>query len=203
MFHDIHIGLSDFEPGSGEILSEIIGSTSRYLHDFIGSIAFYLLHAEYLLLQGRELWGDLDPVPQFSLLKPAPEHPRQVPCWITRTNQKVHDIILANLDRSPMYTGVIHGIGPRYCPSIEDKVKRFADKDSHQVFLEPEGLHVNEWYPNGISTSLPFDVQLDIVHNMPGLEHAHLLRPGYAIEYDFYDPRGLKTSMETKAIAKK
>lgn len=99
-----------------------------------------------------------------------------------------------------MYTGVIHGIGPRYCPSIEDKVKRFADKDSHQVFLEPEGLHVNEWYPNGISTSLPFDVQLDIVHNMPGLEHAHLLRPGYAIEYDFYDPRGLKTSMETKAM---
>ena len=101
----------------------------------------------------EEQWGDLDPVPQFSLLKPAPEHPRQVPCWITRTNQKVHDIILANLDRSPMYTGVIHGIGPRYCPSIEDKVKRFADKDSHQVFLEPEGLHVNEWYPNGISTS--------------------------------------------------
>ncbi len=148
----------------------------------------------------EEQWGDLDPVPQFSLLKPAPEHPRQVPCWITRTNQKVHDIILANLDRSPMYTGVIHGIGPRYCPSIEDKVKRFADKDSHQVFLEPEGLHVNEWYPNGISTSLPFDVQLDIVHNMPGLEHAHLLRPGYAIEYDFYDPRGLKTSMETKAM---
>lgn len=145
-------------------------------------------------------WGDLDPVPQFSLLNPAPEHPEQVPCWITRTNQKVHDIILANLDRSPMYTGIIHGIGPRYCPSIEDKVKRFADKDSHQVFLEPEGLNVNEYYPNGISTSLPFDVQLDIVHNMPGLEHAHLLRPGYAIEYDFYDPRALKTSMETKAM---
>ena len=122
-----------------------------------------------------------------------------MPCWITRTNQKVHDIILASLARSPMYTGVIHGIGPRYCPSIEDKVKRFADKDSHQVFLEPEGLHVNEWYPNGISTSLPFDVQLDIVHNKPGLEHAHLLRPGYAIEYDFYDPRGLKTSMEPRA----
>ena len=145
-------------------------------------------------------WGDLDPVPQFSLLKPTAEHPTQVPCWITRTNQKVHDIILANLDRSPMYTGVIHGIGPRYCLSIEDKVKRFADKDSHQVFLEPEGLHVNEYYPNGISTSLPFDVQLEIVHNMPGLEHAHLLRPGYAIEYDFYDPRALKTSMETKAM---
>ena len=144
--------------------------------------------------------GDLDPIPTFSLLRPAPEHPAQLPCWITRTNQKVHDIILANLDRSPMYTGIIHGIGPRYCPSIEDKVKRFADKDSHQVFLEPEGLSVNEYYPNGISTSLPFDVQLDIVHNMPGLEHAHLLRPGYAIEYDFYDPRGLKTSLETKEM---
>lgn len=145
-------------------------------------------------------WGDLDPVPTFSLMRPAPVHPQQMPCWITRTNSKVHDIILANLDRSPMYTGIIHGIGPRYCPSIEDKVKRFADKDSHQVFLEPEGLNVNEYYPNGISTSLPFDVQLDMVHNMPGLEHAHLLRPGYAIEYDFYDPRGLKTSMETKAM---
>ena len=144
--------------------------------------------------------GDLDPIPTFSLLRPAPQHPKQLPCWITRTNQKVHDIILANLDRSPMYTGIIHGIGPRYCPSIEDKVKRFADKDSHQVFLEPEGLTVNEYYPNGISTSLPFDVQLEIVHNMPGLEHAHLLRPGYAIEYDYYDPRGLKTSLETKEM---
>lgn len=147
-----------------------------------------------------EQWGDLDPVPSFSLMRPTPSHPKQVPCWITRTNTRVHELILANLDRSPMYTGIIHGIGPRYCPSIEDKVKRFADKDSHQVFLEPEGLSVNEYYPNGISTSLPFDVQLDMVHCMPGLEHAHLLRPGYAIEYDFYDPRALKTSMETKAM---
>ena len=149
----------------------------------------------------EEQWGDLDPVPSFSLLQPAAEHPEQRPCWITRTNQAMHDLILANLDRSPMYTGIIHGVGPRYCPSIEDKVKRFADKDSHQVFLEPEGLSVNEYYPNGISTSLPFDVQIQMVHMMPGLEHAHLLRPGYAIEYDYYDPRNLKASLETKSIA--
>ena len=145
-------------------------------------------------------WGELDPVPGFSLFLPQRPHPEQVPCWITRTNREMHDLILANLDRSPMYTGVIQGIGPRYCPSIEDKVKRFADKDSHQVFLEPEGLVVNEIYPNGVSTSLPFDVQIKMVRMMPGLEHAHLLRPGYAIEYDYYDPRGLKKSLETKAM---
>lgn len=145
-------------------------------------------------------WGELDPVPGFSLFLPQRPHPEQVPCWITRTNREMHDLILANLDRSPMYTGVIQGIGPRYCPSIEDKVKRFADKDSHQVFLEPEGLAVNEIYPNGVSTSLPFDVQIKMVRMMPGLEHAHLLRPGYAIEYDYYDPRGLKKSLETKAM---
>ncbi|MDO5530438.1 tRNA uridine-5-carboxymethylaminomethyl(34) synthesis enzyme MnmG [Sutterella sp.] len=145
-------------------------------------------------------WGDLDPVPDFSLMRPAAPHPEQRPCWITRTTREMHELILANLDRSPMYAGVIQGIGPRYCPSIEDKVKRFADKESHQVFLEPEGLHVNEWYPNGISTSLPFDVQLAMIHMMPGLENAHLFRPGYAIEYDYYDPRGLKRSLETKAM---
>ncbi len=148
----------------------------------------------------EEQWGDLDPVPVFSLMRPAIEHPRQVPCWITRTTPEMHELILANLDRSPMYAGVIRGVGPRYCPSIEDKVKRFASKDSHQVFLEPEGLNVREFYPNGISTSLPFDVQYRMVRMMPGLENAHLIRPGYAIEYDYYDPRGLKRSLETKAL---
>lgn len=148
----------------------------------------------------EEQWGDLDPVPVFSTWTPAAEHPRQMPCWVTRTTPEMHELILANLDRSPMYAGVIQGVGPRYCPSIEDKVKRFADKDSHQVFLEPEGLRVNEFYPNGISTSLPFDVQLRMVRMMPGLEHAHLLRPGYAIEYDYYDPRALMRSLETKAM---
>lgn len=148
----------------------------------------------------EEQWGDLDPVPVFSLMRPSIEHPRQVPCWITRTTPEMHELILANLDRSPMYAGVIRGVGPRYCPSIEDKVKRFASKDSHQVFLEPEGLNVREFYPNGISTSLPFDVQYRMVRMMPGLENAHLIRPGYAIEYDYYDPRGLKRSLETKAL---
>jgi tRNA uridine 5-carboxymethylaminomethyl modification enzyme len=144
--------------------------------------------------------GDLDPVPVFSVLGTAAMHPRQLPCWVTHTNAHTHDVIRGGLDRSPMYTGVIEGVGPRYCPSIEDKIHRFADKESHQIFLEPEGLTTNEFYPNGISTSLPFDVQLDLVRSMTGLESAHILRPGYAIEYDYFDPRGLKTSLETRAI---
>jgi len=144
--------------------------------------------------------GDLDPVPVFSFLGHADQHPRQVPCWITHTNSRTHDIIRSGFDRSPMFTGVIEGVGPRYCPSIEDKVNRFADKDSHQIFLEPEGLTTHEFYPNGISTSLPFDIQLAALQSMPGLEHAHILRPGYAIEYDFFDPRALKSTFETKAI---
>jgi tRNA uridine 5-carboxymethylaminomethyl modification enzyme len=144
--------------------------------------------------------GDLDPVPVFSVMGSTAMHPEQLPCWITHTNERTHDIIRGGLDRSPMYTGVIEGVGPRYCPSIEDKIHRFADKNSHQIFLEPEGLTTNEFYPNGISTSLPFDVQLELVHSMRGLENAHILRPGYAIEYDYFDPRGLKSSLETKAI---
>jgi tRNA uridine 5-carboxymethylaminomethyl modification enzyme len=145
--------------------------------------------------------GDLDPVPVFSFMGHASQHPQQVPCWITHTNERTHEIIRSGFDRSPMFTGVIEGVGPRYCPSIEDKINRFADKDSHQIFLEPEGLTTHEFYPNGISTSLPFDVQLLAVRSMRGLENAHILRPGYAIEYDYFDPRALKASFETKAIA--
>ncbi len=140
------------------------------------------------------------PVPVMSYLGSVAQHPRQVSCYITHTNEQTHEIIRGGLDRSPMFTGVIEGIGPRYCPSIEDKITRFADKASHQVFLEPEGLNTNELYPNGISTSLPFDVQVDLVRSIRGLENAHITRPGYAIEYDYFDPRGLKYSLETKAI---
>ncbi|NLR76593.1 tRNA uridine-5-carboxymethylaminomethyl(34) synthesis enzyme MnmG [Leeia aquatica] len=143
--------------------------------------------------------GD-DPAPVFSFMGSRALHPQQLPCWITHTSTATHDLIRANLDRSPMYAGVIEGVGPRYCPSIEDKVTRFADKDSHQVFLEPEGLTTHEIYPNGVSTSLPFDVQWQIIRSLPGLEQAHILRPGYAIEYDYFDPRGLKQTLETKAI---
>ena len=139
-------------------------------------------------------------MPVFSFMGSAAQHPQQVPCWITHTNARTHEIIRAGFDRSPMFTGLIDGVGPRYCPSIEDKVNRFADKDSHQIFLEPEGLTTHEVYPNGISTSLPFDVQLAAVRSMAGLESAHILRPGYAIEYDYFDPRELKASFETKSI---
>lgn len=148
----------------------------------------------------QEQPGDLDPVPVFSYLGNAAMHPRQLPCWITHTNEHTHDIIRGGLDRSPMYTGVIEGVGPRYCPSIEDKIHRFADKASHQIFLEPEGLTTNEYYPNGVSTSLPFDVQLNLLHSIKGLENAYIMRPGYAIEYDYFDPRALKTTLETKSI---
>jgi len=143
--------------------------------------------------------GD-DPAPVFSYLGSRHEHPRQVSCWITHTAERTHEIIRAALDRSPLYTGKIEGVGPRYCPSIEDKVVRFAEKASHQIFIEPEGLDTSEIYPNGISTSLPFDVQEELVHSIRGFEHAHLTRPGYAIEYDYFDPRGLHPWLETKAI---
>ncbi len=144
--------------------------------------------------------GDLDPVPVFSFMGNAAMHPRQMPCWITHTNERTHEIIRSGFDRSPMFTGKIEGVGPRYCPSVEDKINRFAGKDSHQVFLEPEGLTTNEFYPNGISTSLPFDIQYQLVRSMAGLENAHILRPGYAIEYDYFDPRGLKRNFETRQI---
>lgn len=140
------------------------------------------------------------PVPVMSVRGNAAMHPKQISCWITHTNLKTHEIIRSGFDRSPMFTGKIEGTGPRYCPSIEDKINRFADKDSHQIFLEPEGLSTNEYYPNGISTSLPFDIQLGLVRSMKGLENAHILRPGYAIEYDYFDPRNLKASLETKTI---
>ena len=147
----------------------------------------------------REQPGD-EPAPVFSFIGRRDMHPAQLPCWITQTSERTHDIIRGGLDRSPLYTGVIEGVGPRYCPSIEDKISRFADKTAHNVFLEPEGLTTHEFYPNGISTSLPFDVQLSLVRSIPGLENARILRPGYAIEYDYYDPRGLKPSLESKAI---
>ncbi|MES2424633.1 MAG: tRNA uridine-5-carboxymethylaminomethyl(34) synthesis enzyme MnmG [Pseudomonadota bacterium] len=141
-----------------------------------------------------------DSIPVFSFMGSAAQHPAQMPCWITHTNERTHDIIRSGFDRSPMFTGKIEGVGPRYCPSVEDKINRFADKESHQIFLEPEGLTTHEVYPNGISTSLPFDIQYDLVRSMAGLENAHILRPGYAIEYDYFDPRELKSSFETRAI---
>ncbi|NLY28337.1 MAG: tRNA uridine-5-carboxymethylaminomethyl(34) synthesis enzyme MnmG [Alcaligenaceae bacterium] len=146
--------------------------------------------------------GDDNPVPVFSFLGRANMHPKQLPCWITHTNARTHEIIRSGLDRSPMYSddGTIEGIGPRYCPSIEDKIHRFADKESHQVFLEPEGWSTREIYPNGVSTSLPFDIQLAMIRSLPGLENANIVRPGYAIEYDYFDPRGLKSSLETRVI---
>ncbi|OGB32717.1 MAG: tRNA uridine-5-carboxymethylaminomethyl(34) synthesis enzyme MnmG [Burkholderiales bacterium RIFCSPLOWO2_12_FULL_61_40] len=145
--------------------------------------------------------GGMSPaMPVFSFMGKVEQHPQQMPCWITHTNERTHDIIRSGFDRSPMFTGKIEGVGPRYCPSVEDKINRFADKDSHQIFLEPEGLTTHEYYPNGISTSLPFDIQYALVRSMAGLENAHILRPGYAIEYDYFDPQHLKSSFETKAI---
>jgi tRNA uridine 5-carboxymethylaminomethyl modification enzyme len=144
--------------------------------------------------------GDSDPTPVFSFMGEVSMHPRQLPCWITHTNERTHEIVRSGFARSPMFTGVIEGTGPRYCPSIEDKVNRFADRHSHQIFLEPEGLTTHEFYPNGISTSLPFDIQLAALRSIEGLENAHILRPGYAIEYDYFDPRGLRASFETRSI---
>ena len=200
----VHVGLSHYQAGrAGDPPAVSLAARLRE----IGLPAGRLKTGTPPRIDGRtidysvmqEQPGD-NPVPVFSFLGHVNQHPRQVPCWITHTNEKTHDIIRSGLDRSPMYTGVIEGVGPRYCPSVEDKIHRFADKESHQIFLEPEGLETNEIYPNGISTSLPFDIQFQLVRSIRGLENAHILRPGYAIEYDYYDPRGLKNSLETKAV---
>ena len=201
----VHVGLERTTAGrAGEPAATVLAARLRELNLPVGR----LKTGTPPRLDGRtidftrleEQPGDT-PCPVFSHMGRREMHPEQRPCWITHTKERTHDIIRNGLDRSPMYTGVIEGIGPRYCPSIEDKIHRFAGKNSHQVFLEPEGLNTHEIYPNGISTSLPFDVQVELVHSIPGLERATILRPGYAIEYDFFDPRGLKASLETKALA--
>ena len=201
----IHIGLESYQGGrAGDPPANALAARLRELPLRVGR----LKTGTPPRLDGRSLDyramtpqpGD-EPVPVFSFLGSAVAHPRQIVCYITHTNERAHDIIRAGLDRSPMYTGVIEGVGPRYCPSIEDKIHRFADKSSHQVFVEPEGLDTHEIYPNGISTSLPFDVQLALVRSIKGFERAHITRPGYAIEYDYFDPRDLKPSLETKHIA--
>jgi len=200
----IHIGLKNYSGGrAGDPASITLSDRLKEMPLRMGrlktgtparvdarSIDFSVLEVQH---------GD-DPTPVFSFLGNRTEHPRQIPCYITHTNEKTHDIIRANLDRSPMYSGVIEGVGPRYCPSIEDKIMRFADKNSHQIFVEPEGLTTHEVYPNGISTSLPFDVQLQFIQSMKGFENAFVTRPGYAIEYDYFDPRDLKSTLESKYI---
>ena len=200
----IHIGLENYEGGrAGDPAAKSLGGRLRELKLPQGR----LKTGTPPRIDGRtidfsqltEQPGDT-PVPVMSVRGSADMHPHQVSCWITHTNTQTHDIIRSGFDRSPMFTGKIEGVGPRYCPSIEDKINRFADKDSHQIFLEPEGLTTHEYYPNGISTSLPFDIQIALVRSMKGLENAHILRPGYAIEYDYFDPRNLKASLETKTI---
>ena len=200
----IHVGMENFEGGrAGDPPANALAARLRELPLRVGR----LKTGTPPRLDGRtinysrltEQPGD-DPCPVFSYLGSAAEHPRQISCWITRTGPQTHDLIRGGLDRSPLFAGVIEGIGPRYCPSIEDKIHRFADKDSHQIFLEPEGLDTHEIYPNGISTSLPFDVQYALVRSIEGLENAHLTRPGYAIEYDFFDPRDLEYSLQTRSL---
>ncbi len=201
----IHVGLNSYQAGrAGDPPAVSLAARLRELDLPVGRLKTgtppRIDSRSIDFSQLTEQPGD-DPLPVFSFLGNAAQHPQQMPCWITHTNANTHEIIRGGLDRSPLFTGVIEGVGPRYCPSIEDKITRFADKTSHQIFLEPEGLTVNEIYPNGISTSLPFDIQLALVRSIKGLENAHITRPGYAIEYDYFDPRGLKSSLETKAIA--
>jgi tRNA uridine 5-carboxymethylaminomethyl modification enzyme len=201
----IHVGLQNYEAGrAGDPPAKRLGAKLRELQEPAGRLKTGTpprLDGRTIDFAALETQPGDDPTPVFSFAGTRAMHPRQVSCWITRTNARTHEIIRAGLDRSPLFTGVIKGVGPRYCPSIEDKVVRFADRDSHQIFLEPEGLTTNEIYPNGISTSLPFDVQIALVRSMHGCESAHILRPGYSIEYDYFDPRGLKATLETKAIA--
>ncbi len=201
----VHVGLSHYEGGrAGDPAARTLGSRLRELKLPGGRLKTGTpprldgRTIDFAVLQTQP--GD-DPPPVFSFMGTRSMHPRQLPCWVTHTNEHTHEIVRAGLDRSPMFTGVIEGVGPRYCPSIEDKIFRFSAKPSHQIFLEPEGLTTAEIYPNGISTSLPFDVQLMLVRSIRGLEQAHILRPGYAIEYDYFDPRGLKASLEVKAIS--
>ena len=200
----IHVGQSHYQAGrAGDMPSLSLARALRELNLPVGRLKTGTpprLDARSIDFSVMSVQPGDDPVPVFSFMGNAEQHPQQLPCWITHTNQRTHDIIRSGLDRSPLFTGVIEGVGPRYCPSIEDKITRFADKDSHQIFLEPEGLNTHEIYPNGISTSLPFDVQLDLVRSIRGLENAHIVRPGYAIEYDYYDPRSLKLSLESKVI---
>jgi tRNA uridine 5-carboxymethylaminomethyl modification enzyme len=200
----VHVGLENYRAGRfGDPPSLSLAGRLRELNLPVGRLKTGTpprldgKTIDFSVLQEQP--GD-DPVPVFSFLGNRSQHPCQVPCWIAHTNARTHDIIRGGLDRSPMFTGVIEGVGPRYCPSIEDKIHKFAGKDSHQVFLEPEGLTTHEYYPQGISTSLPFDVQLDLVHSIPGLENCHITRPGYAIEYDYFDPRALRATLETQAI---
>jgi tRNA uridine 5-carboxymethylaminomethyl modification enzyme len=200
----IHIGLNNYEGGrAGDPPAKTLGQRLRELPLRVGRLKTGTppridgRTIDFSVLERQE--GDT-PTPVFSFMGKVTDHPRQIPCYITHTNEKTHDLIRDGLSQSPMYTGVIEGVGPRYCPSIEDKIVRFADKNSHQIFVEPEGLTTHEIYPNGISTSLPFSVQLEFVRTMRGFENAHILRPGYAIEYDYFDPRDLQPSLETKYI---
>ena len=200
----IHIGLENYSGGrAGDPPAIALANRLRELPIRVGRLKTGTpprIDANTIdFSQMAEQKGD-SPLPVMSFMGDVSHHPKQISCWITHTNEKTHEIIRGGLDRSPMYSGVIEGIGPRYCPSIEDKIHRFADKSSHQIFIEPEGLNTNEIYPNGISTSLPFDVQLNLVRSIKGMENAEIVRPGYAIEYDYFDPRDLKNSLETKTI---
>jgi len=200
----IHVGLQNHAAGrAGEPAVTTLAARLRELKLPVGRLKTGTpprIDRRSVDLSVMEVQPGDSPEPAFSFLGSRAMHPQQLPCWITHTNEGTHEIVRAALDRSPMFTGVIQGVGPRYCPSIEDKIHRFAGKSSHQIFLEPESLSTNELYPNGISTSLPFDVQVDLVHSIRGLEKAHLVRPGYAIEYDYFDPRNLHASLETKAL---